>query len=198
LPFNFKQTYQTGLIDAYHRHFLRYRIGYNPTDCKKDQPKKKINSRYEGEPAAKPININRIKLDRLLTYDKLILGTPTYGEGKLPGKATGNVALSWSEFLPQLETVDLTGKQIALHGLGDQENYSDRFVDALIELYQPLKEFGAELIGGCSTEGFEFNHSKSVVDGRFIGLVLDQHRQHLLTEQRIDRWLDEILCLMME
>jgi flavodoxin I len=159
---------------------------------------RKINSRYEGEPAAKPININRIELDQLLAYDKLILGTPTYGEGKLPGKVTGNKELSWSEFLPQLEMVDLTGKQIALYGLGDQENYPDRFVDALIELYQPLQQSGAELIGGCSTEGYEFNHSKSVVDGRFIGLVLDQHLQHLLTELRIDSWLDEILSLMMD
>jgi flavodoxin I len=157
---------------------------------------RKINARYEGDPAAKPININRIKVDQLLAYDKLILGSPTYGKGELPGKAAGNEEVSWTEFLPQLKAEDLSSKKIAIYGLGDQENYPDHFVDAMMELYLPLQASGAELIGGCSTDGFEFNNSKSVVDGRFIGLALDQHLQHLLTEQRIDNWLDEILPLM--
>ncbi|MCG8037155.1 MAG: flavodoxin [Candidatus Thiodiazotropha taylori] len=156
-----------------------------------------INARHEGQPAAKPININRVEMDQLLAYDKLILGTPTYGEGRLPGKAAGNEEISWQEFLPQLLSTDFTGKQIALYGLGDQESYPDRFVDGMMLLHQPLQQAGAELIGGCTVEGFEFNHSKSVVDGRFVGLVLDQHLQHLLTEQRIDSWLDEILPLML-
>jgi flavodoxin I len=32
-----------------------------------------------------------------------------------------------------------------------------------------------------------------VIAGRFIGLVLDQHLQHLLTQERIERWLEEIV-----
>lgn len=45
-------------------------------------------------------------------------------------------------------------------------------------------------MGGCDTEGYEFQPSKAVVDGRFVGLALDQH---LLTDERIAAWLDEIL-----
>lgn len=35
------------------------------------------------------------------------------------------------------------------------------------------------------------------VDGRFVGLALDQHLQHLLTDARIDAWLDQVLPLLL-
>ena len=70
----------------------------------------------------KPININRVSIDDFLTNDTFILGTPTYGEGVLPGIATGIEAGSWAEFLPQLSNDSLKGKMIALYGLGDQKN----------------------------------------------------------------------------
>ena len=159
---------------------------------------RKINTLREGQPAAKPININRIDGDQFLAYDKLILGTPTYSDGKLPGKASGNEEESWLEFLPQIKKADLNEKQIALYGVGDQESYPDHFADGVMRLHRILDKAGAKMIGGCGTEGFEFNHSMSVVDGRFVGLVLDQHLQHLLTEQRIDNWLEEILPQMLD
>jgi flavodoxin I len=92
----------------------------------------------------------------------------------------------------------MSDKRIALYGLGDQESYPDHFADGLMHLYSILDKAGAKMIGGCGTEDFEFNHSLSVVDGRFVGLVLDQHLQHLLTDQRIDVWLDEIMPLMFD
>jgi flavodoxin I len=159
---------------------------------------RKINTRLEGDPASKPVNINRIDRDQFLSYDKLILGTPTYGDGKLPGKQAGNKEANWHEFLTQIEGADMSDKLIALYGLGDQESYPDHFADGLMHLHSFLDKAGAKMIGGCGTEDFEFNHSLSVVDGRFVGLVLDQHLQHLLTDQRIDVWLDEIMPLMFD
>jgi flavodoxin I len=159
---------------------------------------KKIARALGPELADKPLNVNRITLDDLLRYDVLILGTPSYGEGLLPGKATGVKDGSWQEFLPQLEQADLSGKLIAVYGLGDQDKYPQRFADALINLYTPLKNCGATLIGERSTEGYSFEQSQSVVDDKFVGLVIDHVYQGLLTDARIASWLDQIKPLMLE
>ena len=159
---------------------------------------KKLARKLGDELVAKPMNVNRIEVQDFLQYDALILGTPTYGHNQLPGKDTGIHAGSWAEFLPQLEDVDLSGKCIALYGLGDQEKYSERFADSLIHLYRFFAEKGAQLVGEWDTEGYNFTHSQSVVDGRFVGLVLDQQSQSLLTEQRLDAWLAQIAPALTE
>lgn len=158
---------------------------------------KNIKRRLGDEVVPKPLNINRIDVEQMLDYKALILGTPTYGEGLLPGLVSDNSEASWTDFLPSIEGKDLSGTRIALYGLGDQETYPDHFVDGIRLLYDLLSQAGAELVGGCSTEGYQFNHSRSVVDGRFVGLALDQHLQHLLTDERIDNWLDDTLPLLL-
>jgi len=142
--------------------------------------------------ADKPLNVNRITVDDMLQYDVLILGTPTYGEGQLPGRSTKIAAGSWEEFLPQLKDNDLAGKTVAVYGLGDQQKYSERFADSLFLLYSHLIACGARMTGAWSTEGYEFQKSKSAVDDKFVGLILDQSNQRLLTEERIDAWLAQI------
>jgi flavodoxin I len=157
-----------------------------------------LKKRLGDDSVASPVNVNRISPEDLMSFDSLILGTPTYGEGVLPGLDSKNTAESWLEFLPQLQGVDFTGKRIALYGLGDQELYPGHFLDAMKDLYEFFSAAGAEMVGSSSTDSFEFTHSRAVVDGRFIGLALDQHLQHLLTDQRIDDWLDNVLPLLME
>jgi len=152
-----------------------------------------MKKRLGSDAVVKPVNINRVDADTLLSYPALILGTPTYGEGLLPGTESDNDDPSWTDFLPQLNGRNFAGKRIALYGLGDQETYPNTFVDGMKLLYDFFHDAGAEMIGSCSTEGYEFKQSQAVVDGRFIGLVLDQHLQHLLTDERIDKWLDEVL-----
>ena len=145
----------------------------------------------------KPLNINRISVEDLICYDALILGTPTYGEGQLPGKSTKVAAGSWEEFLPLLKKNDLTGKTIALYGLGDQEKYKERFVDGMYSLYSRLLECGATIIGDWSTEGYHFEESKAVIDNKFVGLALDQSNQRLLTESRVVAWVEQIKPLLL-
>lgn len=154
---------------------------------------KKIAKKLGPEQAMKPLNINRTSVETFLAQDKMILGTPTYGEGILPGGSTGITAGSWEEFLESLDAHRLDGKRIALYGTGDQEKYGEFFVDAMYLLYERFTELGATLIGGCDPNGYTFEKSKSLVDGRFIGLALDNHTQSALTDERIDRWLDECL-----
>ncbi|MET0066015.1 MAG: flavodoxin [Candidatus Thiodiazotropha sp.] len=155
-----------------------------------------LKSRIGDDKVAKPINVNRSGVEDLMSCSALILGTPTYGEGVLPGLASRNSEASWLEFLPSLEGCDFSGKRVALFGLGDQEQYPEHFLSAMMDLYESFSAAGAELVGSSPTEGFEFTSSRAVVEGRFIGLALDQHLQHLLTDERIDTWLDEITPLL--
>jgi flavodoxin I len=151
-----------------------------------------------GDIASKPLNVNRITVDDLLQYDSLILGTPTYGECQFPGISTGVNDGSWEEFVPQFAGVDMTGKTVALYGLGNQEKYPDRFADTLFLLYELFTNCGATIIGDWSTEGYIFDKSKAVVDGRFVGLVIDNNFQGLLTDSRIDAWLEEVKPVLLE
>lgn len=143
-----------------------------------------------GDDADAPVNVQKASVDDLLKYDALLLGTPTLGEGELPGIASGGGAESWAEFLPKLKGADLKGKTVALFGLGDQEGYTDEFVDALIFIYDQVIECGATVVGSWPTDGYSFEASKAVVDGDFVGLVIDQDNQKDLTDERIDEWLE--------
>lgn len=140
----------------------------------------------------KPININRTTIDDFLCYDVLILGTPTYGEGVLPGVETGIEAGSWAEFLPKLPEQSLKGKTVALFGFGDQKKYSDRYVSAMGVLHDALVEKGAQVIGHWPVDGYEFDHSNAVRDGQFVGLALDDKNQGMLTAERVGQWLEMI------
>ncbi len=151
---------------------------------------KTIRKRLDNETVGKPVNIRTASVDDLLSYDLLILGTSTYGDGELPGKTTGNMTESWEEFLPKLTGSDFTGKKVALYGLGDQEKYSGNFASAMRYLYDAFANCGAEIIGQWDKDDqYNFKKSKSVVDGRFVGLVLDEENQRDLTEARLDSWL---------
>ncbi|MBL6988080.1 MAG: flavodoxin [Methylobacter sp.] len=142
--------------------------------------------------ADKPKNINRTSAAELLHYDALILGTPSYGIGELPGLSTGCLERNWQEFMPHLDGIDLSGKRVALFGLGNQERYADRFASSMIHLYRLFYGQGANIIGHWSTEGYKFENSDAVIDNRFVGLVLDQRTQPHLTDERIRIWLEQI------
>lgn len=153
---------------------------------------KRLGTGLSLKAAANPLNVNRTGVEQFMRHDSLILGTPTYGINQLPGKSTHITAGSWEEFLPLLEHQDFSGKVVALFGLGDQQKYSDRFADSMIHLYRFFSEHGATMIGQTETIGYSFAHSMAVVDGRFVGLVLDQQSQGLLSDERMDSWLANI------
>jgi flavodoxin I len=142
-----------------------------------------------GSIAGKPVNVRNASVDEMQAYDILILGTPTYGDGQLPGLSTGNATESWEEFLPKLAGQDFSGKKVAIYGLGNQKGYPDEFVDAMFYIHQQFEACNATLIGEWSTEGYQFKASKAVIDGRFVGLVLDQENQKELTPDRLETWL---------
>lgn len=153
---------------------------------------KAIKKRFDDDTMAEALNVNKATPELVAGYDYLILGTPTLGEGDLPGLDADCQNPSWAEFLPELEGVDFTGKTVALYGLGDQDKYADNFVDALGLLYDFVTARGARVVGAWSTDGYDYMASKAERDGEFVGLVLDQDNQKQLTDDRLERWLRAI------
>lgn len=145
-----------------------------------------------GDTADAPVNIGRTTLADFLAYDHLIVGSPTLGDGMLPGESCGLSQPSWEEFVPQLAAADLTGKTIAIFGLGDQKKYAHEFVDAIGILHDAFVARGARVVGRWPTAGYDFEASLAVDGDEFLGLALDQHHQPVLTEARIDAWLAQI------
>ena len=145
-----------------------------------------------GDRADAPVNISRATLDAFLAHEVLFLGTPTLGDGELPGLSVGLAQESWHEFLPRLLGHDMSGKTVALFGLGDQVKYGNEFADALILLYDAVVACGARVIGAWPTDDYSFKASQALIDGRFVGLVLDQINQPALTEARVDAWLQQL------
>lgn len=121
----------------------------------------------------------------LLPFKMLIFGIPTWGIGELQE--------DWAGFLPGLEELDLSGKMIALFGLGDQESYPDTFADALGTLYDLLHNTDCEITGHWPAEGYDFLGSAAVRNGNFVGLVLDEDNQPDMTEKRVKDWLGQII-----
>lgn len=93
---------------------------------------------------------------------------------------------------------DFTGKRIAFFGLGAQERYADRFCSSLFALVEKFRGWGAEVVGDWPNEGYSFDQSAALVDGRFIGLIIDQRTQGMFTDERILAWLAQVKPLLME
>lgn len=124
-------------------------------------------------------------LEEMLTFDHLILGVPTWNIGQLQA--------DWEEVIDEFDTLDLTGKEVALFGLGDQAGYPDTFADAVFFVANRAQERGARLVGAWPATGYQFRQSWAVMDDHFLGLVLDEHNQPELTAQRVAAWVTQLL-----
>ncbi|WP_349572189.1 flavodoxin [Azotobacter salinestris] len=153
---------------------------------------KSIKKRFDDETMSDAVNVNRVSAEDFAQYQFLILGTPTLGEGELPGLSSDCENESWEEFLPKIEGVDFSGKTVALFGLGDQVGYPENFLDAMGELHAFFTERGAKVVGSWPTDGYEFESSTAVVDGKFVGLALDLDNQSGKTDERVAAWLAQI------
>lgn len=129
-------------------------------------------------------DLSSSSVEKINEYDKVILGGSTWGDGELND--------DWDEAWDSFKTLDLTDKTIALFGLGDQDGYPDEFCSALGIIYEQVSTSGAKIVGFTSTDGYDFDDSKAVVDGNFVGLVIDEDNQDDLTNERISSWAENI------
>ncbi|MCX6050037.1 MAG: flavodoxin [Chloroflexi bacterium] len=129
-------------------------------------------------------DIAEFYLESMMDFDDLILGVSTWNIGQLQK--------DWEAVFEEFDTLDLTGKTIALFGLGDQIGYPDTFLDALFFIADKARERGAHLIGSWPVAGYQFDQSWAVEDGRFIGLALDEDNQRDLTGARVAAWVEQV------
>lgn len=123
-------------------------------------------------------------ISEMANFENLILVTPTYGVGELQK--------DWEDHLEILKGMDFTGKKVALVGLGNQLAFGESFVGGLRVLYDLLKNRGAIIIGMTSTEGYRHKESEAEIDGKFVGLALDESNADDETPDRIFDWIKEI------
>ncbi len=116
--------------------------------------------------------------------ENLILGTSTWGAGELQD--------DWYDGVEKLKGTDLNGKTVAIFGCGDCESYSDTFCGGMEEIYSAVTEKGAKVVGEVSTDGYTFDDSAAVHDGKFVGLALDDVNEDDKTDERIDAWVENI------
>jgi flavodoxin I len=60
-------------------------------------------------------------------------------------------------------------------------------------LYELSLKKGANIVGDKnSTEGYNFEESKAVIEGKFVGLIIDEDNQSDLTDSRVEKWVESI------
>ena len=131
-----------------------------------------------------PVNVENVTSEQFLSYDNIICGVPTWFDGELPNY--------WDEFVPDLEDMDLSGKCIAIFGLGDQKGYPENFLDGVGILAEILIEKGARLVGLTSTEDYTFEKSRAVKGDQFLGLAIDFENQGSMNKERITKWIEQL------
>ncbi len=143
-----------------------------------------IQSELGGENVVDLINIADVEPQELVNYDYLIIGCPTWNIGELQS--------DWEGIFDDLDNIDFQGKKIAYFGTGDQIGYSDNFQDAMGILEEKMSQLGGTTVGYWPTEDYDFNESKAVKNGKFVGLALDEDNQSDLTDERIKKWVTQL------
>ena len=62
----------------------------------------------------------------------------------------------------------------------------------MAEIYNEIKDKGVTFVGAVPTDGYTFDDSEAVIDGKFVGLALDDVNEDDKTDERIDAWIDSI------
>ncbi len=129
-------------------------------------------------------NIAEVEDSDFEDYQNLIIACPTWNIGELQS--------DWDGYFPELDDIDFSGKKIAYFGTGDQVGYNDNFMDVLGILEEKISERGGTTVGYWSTNGYEFNESRALKDGKFVGLALDEDNQSDMTEERVKAWVAQL------
>ena len=72
------------------------------------------------------------------------------------------------------------------------QSYSDNYCDAAGELYDLFSIKGCTMFGLTSTEGYNHVESKAEVDGKFCGLMFDEHNEEDMSEDRAKAWVAQL------
>lgn len=133
-------------------------------------------------------DVSKMTADMVNSYDVLLLGTSTWGDGELQD--------DWYDGVRLLKELNLNGKLVGLFGCGDSESYADTFCDAMGLIYEELKDTGCEFINGVPASGYTYSSSVAVIDGQFVGLAIDEMNESGMTDERVTAWTEYIKTLL--
>lgn len=133
-------------------------------------------------------DVSEYGAEDLAEYDGLIIGTPTWNTGADEMRSGS----AWDDLLDDIKGVDFSGKTVAVFGCGDSASYGDNFCDGIEELHETFAAAGAKLIGYVDSSSYQHTESKSVKDGKFLGLPLDQDNEDDQTEGRVANWVTQL------
>jgi flavodoxin I len=158
---------------------------YGSTTGKTQSTAEMIRDEFGGESAVTLHDVSEVTDGSEFNgYQYLIIGCPTWDIGELQA--------DWQGYYDELDSLSFSGKKIAYFGTGDQIGYSENFQDAMGILEEKLSQLGGQTVGNWSTDGYDFEASKAVKNGKFIGLALDEDNQGELTEKRIKQWVTQL------
>ena len=121
--------------------------------------------------------------------DGIIVGAPTWHTDA----DTERSGTTWDDWLySTLPDLDLSGKKVAVFGVGDQQSYNDYYCDAAGELYDLFEAKGCTMVGMTSPDGYNHADSKALRDGKFCGLMCDEDNQYDLSEDRAKAWVEQL------
>jgi flavodoxin I len=161
---------------------------YGPLGGSTERVAKKVAAAL-GNENVELIHAKGAKAADIEKYENIIFGLSTIGKETWDSDKPAN---DWDVFLPELEKVDYSNKVIAMFGLGDQITYDLHFVDALGLVAERILPKGAHIVGRVDTAGYDFRESNALVDGKFIGLPVNEDFEPELTDERVNNWVEKI------
>lgn len=117
-------------------------------------------------------------------YDVILIGSSTWGDGEIQD--------DMHDFIDGAGVVSLKGKYVGVFGCGD-DTMSETFCNAVGKIYDAMKKTGATMVGDFNADGYEFDHSDAEINGRVVGLLIDNVNHDNLTSEKIKEWTDEII-----
>ncbi len=131
------------------------------------------------------VNVNSADASSL-DADLLVLGTSTWGIGDLQDDWMGaGTAL--------LESADLSGKKVAVFGVGDSMGFADSFCDGVATLVELATGKGAANVGAFAAADYDGAVTSRVSAGdQFLGLPLDETNESDKTDARLEKWAAQL------
>jgi len=124
----------------------------------------------------------------LAEFDGIIVGCPTWNTGADEYRS----GTAWDDLIDEIKDVDLSGKTVAVFGVGDSGSYGDNFCDGIEELNSTFAAAGAKLIGYVDSSNYAHSESKSDQGGKFLGCPFDEDNESDQSEERATAWVEQL------
>lgn len=161
--------------------FMKYGIFYGTTSYTTEDVANKLAKKI---PNVEVYNVAD-GIDEMQNCDFIFILTPTYGRGEIEE--------NWEFVIDDLLNIDFTNKTVAIIGTGDYVEHPTSFVNTIKTMHDILEKTDAKIVGYTNADGYTFEESTAFVNGKFLGLPIDEINEEDKTDERLNRWLEGIL-----